>query len=176
MKTCTKCGETKPLDCFHKNPRNSSGLQSNCKSCQRTSAVQWRAANKQRVAEYNKQYLVDRAESIALQERLYRTSNTEKLKAKEKRRHAANPMAALMRKQKRRAVARQAEPQWVNKTTIAFLYTTRQYMSEQTGECWHVDHIVPLQGRNVCGLHVHFNLRVIPAKDNLSKSNRFPTN
>ena len=45
-------------------------------------------------------------------------------------------------------------------------------LNKNTAEKWHVDHIVPLQGKNVCGLHVEYNLKVIPAIDNLKKSNR----
>ena len=38
---------------------------------------------------------------------------------------------------------------------------------------WHVDHIIPLQGKNVSGLHVFSNLRVIPGEENVKKSNKY---
>jgi 5-methylcytosine-specific restriction endonuclease McrA len=45
-------------------------------------------------------------------------------------------------------------------------------MSQTTGERYVVDHIIPLQGEAVCGLHVPWNLRVITQEENLAKSNK----
>jgi hypothetical protein len=77
---------------------------------------------------------------------------------------------------KRRAKQLNATPSWLSNDdiiNISKLYKEAKAISLSTGMPHHVDHIVPLQGKNVCGLHVPWNLRVIPATDNLIKSNKF---
>jgi hypothetical protein len=74
---------------------------------------------------------------------------------------------------RRRARKRNAMPQWADRQAITQVYREAKQRIKDTGEQWHVDHIVPLAGKNVCGLHVHWNLQVIPARENMSKSNKF---
>lgn len=76
----------------------------------------------------------------------------------------------------RRARKLQATPQWLtpeHKECIRKYYTFRANISGVIGKEYHVDHIVPLKGENVCGLHVPWNLQVIPAQDNIRKSNLY---
>lgn len=67
-------------------------------------------------------------------------------------------------------------PTWLSndyKFIINEVYNLAKLRTEITGFNWHVDHIVPIQGKEVCGLHVPWNLQVIPATLNISKSNKF---
>lgn len=75
---------------------------------------------------------------------------------------------------KRRAAKLSATPPWlspVDLVEIEGIYNHAQVLTEITGSPHDVDHIVPLQGKNVCGLHVPWNLQAIPASINRSKSN-----
>lgn len=79
---------------------------------------------------------------------------------------------------KRRVAYLEREPKWLTfeqKLEIECFYYKSMRYEEETGIKHHVDHIVPLQGEDVCGLHVPWNLQVIPAKENLSKGNKHVT-
>ena len=75
----------------------------------------------------------------------------------------------------RRRKHRQATPPWLTrkqKTEIRQIYQIAITMTKTTGERYVVDHIVPLLGKDVCGLHVPWNMRVITQDENLKKSNK----
>lgn len=74
---------------------------------------------------------------------------------------------------RKRADQLQATPCWADATSINLAYENAQVLTAETGISWHVDHIIPLRSRFVCGLHTHTNLQVIPANDNQQKSNRW---
>lgn len=63
-------------------------------------------------------------------------------------------------------------PKWANPKLIERYYVEARRLTQLTGIKHHVDHIVPLKGRLVCGLHVETNLRVITAIENLRKRDK----
>lgn len=76
----------------------------------------------------------------------------------------------------RRATRLNATPPWLNdaqRKQIAALYRRAAYLTRKTGIAHHVDHIVPLQHADVCGLHVPWNMQILTATENLSKNNSF---
>lgn len=76
---------------------------------------------------------------------------------------------------KRRASIKNRTPSWLAEDDlwmIKEIYDLRFLRESITGTKWHVDHIVPINGKTVCGLHVPWNLRVIQASENLKKGNK----
>lgn len=67
---------------------------------------------------------------------------------------------------------KQATPRWVSHAELDAIYAEARRLSRIRKVPQHVDHIVPICGKDVSGLHVPWNLRIIPAVDNLAKSNR----
>lgn len=122
-------------------------------------------AAKERYYQANRETVIARAQARAPEEkRVYR--NTWK---------ANNPVQVLADNKARRRKHRQATPPWLTrkqKSEIRQLYQIAITMTKTTGEPYVVDHIVPLRGENVCGLHVPWNLRVVTREENLAKSNK----
>ncbi len=73
---------------------------------------------------------------------------------------------------KRNADQARATPAWADIAKIRAIYRAAERITKATGTSHHVDHIVPLHGKTVSGLHNHFNLQVIPWRENLIKHNK----
>lgn len=85
-----------------------------------------------------------------------------------------NPEQYAAKTAKRRAAKLQRTPKWdLDAHLIQAKYQLANMLTRETGKPYHVDHIIPLQGKKVCGLHVFSNLRVILGEENVKKSNKF---
>lgn len=164
-KLCTKCGEQKPRDSFHKRTKAKDKLHPYCKICNMTCARKFHTENPEKYKHKQKEY-----------QETFKNKNPNKLFDIQKRYRDANQDKRNARTAKRRAAKLQRTPHWLTKNQldeIETFYTAALAFRLYTGQEYHVDHIVPLQGKNVSGLHVPWNLRVISAIDNLKKSNLF---
>jgi len=122
-------------------------------------------ANKEKVHAKNKAYLEANKEKIYAHNKEYRKKNAEKVKAIHKKYRENNRGVFRAIQAKRRARNLQATPAWVNLEVIKEIYV-------QCPKGYHVDHIVPLQGKSVCGFHVENNLQYLKADENIRKGNR----
>ncbi len=103
--------------------------------------------------------------------RKYRLQNIEYYRSNSKRWAKANPARIREYNNIRRKGIKQATPIWVDKKEILKTYEQAIVLELRTGILHEVDHIVPINGRGVCGLHVPWNLRAIPMVENRRKSN-----
>jgi hypothetical protein len=121
--------------------------------------------NKDKVKEIRRKSKLKNKENISLQNKLYRIKNAEKVKRAISNWAKKNKARRRMSVAKRRALKLKATPKFANLEKIKEIYLN-------CPKGYHVDHIVPLQGKNVCGLHVEWNLQYLTPYDNKSKSNK----
>lgn len=95
-----------------------------------------------------------------------RVENPEKQRAIGRNHYYSNKEDYIARNANRRASLKQRTPKWADLEKIKSIYQERP-------EGFHVDHIIPLQGGKVSGLHVPENLQYLKAEDNIKKSNKF---
>lgn len=172
MKQCTKCKGMKHQSEFGVDRRVPSGLQSECRECQRERAANYYAKNRLVLIKKVSQYYQE---------------NKPRHNENARRRYAKNPSKARMaqriwdkqnrdktraRWQRYDAAKRQAIPPWADHEKIEKQFSLARKMEIDTGVPHHVDHIVPLQSDIVCGLHCEANLRVLSASENTRKGNR----
>ena len=119
------------------------------------------AKNPEKAREYSRQYRNKHAEAVKIAKKAYRAMNKDVINA------------AVAR---RKANKLRQTPKWVTSEELWLIkevYAIAAIRTEQTGFVWHVDHVIPLQGKIVSGLHVPENLQVIPAIVNIKKKNKY---
>lgn len=107
----------------------------------------------------------------------YRDRNKDRLKENTRKWAQANKAAVNHKTRMYQARKKNAQPSWLTAIDIALIaekYEIAIALTMQTGVNHHVDHIYPLQGKTSSGLHVPWNLQVIPYYENLKKSNKLP--
>lgn len=137
-----------------------------CLICAKIRADAWYAKNKEKIKARAMARYWANCEKIKQQVRDRYSKNP----VKNKRYHALyylkNKAKYLAFSSGRRAVKRKATPKWVDKEALLAIYKNRPLGM-------HVDHIIPLCGKNVCGLHVPWNLQYLTKSDNSKKHVKF---
>jgi hypothetical protein len=176
MRTCTKCGESKPADCFYFHSKRGR-YEARCKGCFKAQVKDRADANREAVRAANRVAGAKFRDANRERERerllAHYHANRDKYLAGGRKWRLNNPDKNAAKEAKRRAQLLKAIPKWADLEKIAEIYRKARNESARLGVEVVVDHIVPLQGRNVCGLHYEGNLQLLTKRENLSKGNRF---
>lgn len=153
FKSCTKCGESKPLEGFNRQPAGKYRRKGECKACQATAGQAYVAANPR---------------TKAARGRAWSEANPGKIAAKNKawREEHRGTMAAYA--SLRRAGKSRATPLWADHSKIVAIFKAASLQK------FTVDHVFPLRGKTVSGLHVEANLQPLCPRANVRKHNKLP--
>jgi hypothetical protein len=144
------------------------------KENQKRLAREWYERNKELAKERAKAWALANPEKRYAIHRKNRENNREQHNSYNREYFANNKDKRATYEAKRRATILKRTPKWdTDAHLIVAKYQLAAMLSQASGIPHHVDHIIPLQGKNVSGLHVFSNLRVILGVDNVKKSNKY---
>lgn len=165
MKICNVCGSSKGLEDYYNSKAEKDGKCHTCKNCAKNRSRRWAKDN------------IERANLASAK---WARSNLQKRKAARAKWITNNSTTwqAIKRSKesRRRGTNKLATPKWLtcqHRAEIIELYTVASELQWLSNETLHVDHIVPLKNKEVCGLHVPWNLQILPAGENIRKSNSY---
>ena len=132
-------------------------------------------ANREKYREKLRAHYLKHKEEMSAQQSEYRRANADAVRERRRAYGKANPHVYFAHAVKRKCDRIRRTPTWLTAghfEQIKAIYKASIDLSVRTGKKYHVDHAIPLRGKTVSGLHVPWNLQIIPATDNLRKSNR----
>lgn len=160
FKKCVICNEIKELHCFPLRKGAKDGHRGNCTICNKKRNFNYFLENKEKFYDYKKKWLKNNPEKHAISAAKWAKNNRPKLNKRDA---------------ERRAMELNATPPWLSAINLAQMqemYDVALAKTVQTGIPYEVDHIHPLLGVGFRGLHVPWNLQVIPRFENRSKGNK----
>jgi hypothetical protein len=190
VKTCSECHALLPLTSFNKRNLSRDGLAYRCRPCDNAESAKWRNKNPERNVELkanayqrhkehydllNRNWVSEhKLERNAISQTYYQ-KNIEIHMVRVRDWKRRNPWATNEIRMRYVSSKLSATPQWLTGEQIEQMRNIYRHAIDcrmVSGQKYQVDHIVPLQGENVCGLHVPWNLQVLPVDLNTKKANR----
>ena len=137
---------------------------------------EWYERNKELTKQRAREWATANPDKRAQSIKKWREENRDQHNAVNRDWNARNKPKKAALEAKRRAAILQRTPNWLTDDDLWIIeeaYDLAALRTQTFGFAWHVDHVIPLQGRKVSGLHVPENLQVIPGSDNVKKHNSY---
>jgi hypothetical protein len=173
-KNCLICAETKQVSLFYRDNRSKDLCSSYCKECTKLRVIAAYYKNKEACNARNNDYRRKNMQKIRAIAAKYREKNRKRINEYSNEWVKANRLNSTLNTAKYRTARLQRTPAWLTDSDLVRIkcfYQVAAMRTRESGYDWHVDHIIPLKGKFVSGLHVPNNLRVIPAIENKRKTN-----